>query len=212
MRTQPPFARRVFCHSVDAFGVREPWAANARDPASSYVPLNPNKKTITKRSRQRVREDGACLPRLYRHPALLTFKALQGRALRLQPQTLACVRGSSQRAVQENHRVSAAVLREVELKPGRHAGRHKPAPQPVPALELSRAKFGRGEGDECVRRPGGGAAAVDAPAARNVVVFGCEDARIVSDTPLIFAGCATWTREVVTIDVMSAASERTVFT
>ena len=159
-----------------------------------------------------MREDGACLPRLYRHPALLTFKALQGRALRLQPQTLACVRGSSQRAVQENHRVSAAVLREVELKRGRHAGRHKPAPQPVPALELSRAKFGRGEGDECVRRPGGGAAAVDAPAARNVVVFGCEDARIVSDTPLIFAGCATWTREVVTMDVMSAASERTVFT
>jgi len=199
VRTQPPFARRVFCRSVDAFGVREPWAANARDPASSYVPLNPIKKTITKRSRQRVREDGACLPRLYRHPALLTFKALQGRALRLQPQTLACVRGSSQRAVQENHRVSAAVLREVELKRGRHAGRHKPAPQPVPALELSRAKFGRG-------------AAVDAPAARNVVVFGCEDARIVSDTPLIFAGCATWTREVVTMDVMSAASERTVFT
>ena len=164
--------------------MREPWAANARDPASSYVPLNPNKKTITERSRQRVREDGAYLPRLYRHPALLTFKALQGRALRLQPQTLACVRGSSQRAVQENHRVSAAVLREVELKRGRHAGRHKPAPQPVPALELSRAKFGRGEGDEYVRRPGGGAATVDAPAARNVVVFGCEDARIVSDTPL----------------------------
>ena len=91
-------------------------------------------------------------------------------------------------------------------------GTNLPPSQCRAALELSRAKFWRGEGDECVRRPGGGAAAVDAPAARNVVVFGCEDARIVSDTPLIFAGCATWTREVVTIGVMSAGSQRTVFT
>ena len=62
-----------------------------------------------------MREDGACLPRLYRQPALLTFKALQGRALRLQPQTLACVRGSSQRAVQVCWSASGA---EVDLRAG----------------------------------------------------------------------------------------------
>ena len=48
------------------------------------------------------------------------------------------------------------------------------------------------------------------------MVFGCEDARIVSDTPLIFQdvrrGPESQCGGVVTMDVMSAASERTVFT